>query len=285
MHAAGQGHSGGMPHRTALLLLTGLLAAAELPTAGIAYYGAEATAAGGAAMQQHCLLDLHLPKSGTGWPTLVWLHGGGLTGGGRGGPGALAGKGIAVVAVGYRLSPAATCPAYIEDAAAATAWALDRIGEYGGDPKRVFLGGHSAGAYLAAMVGMDPVWLARHGRKPLDLAGLVAVSGQMTTHFTVRAERKQPPAIPVIDAFAPIAHASAALPPMLLITGEERIEWPTRVAENRWFAAVLREAGHDRVTLHELGGFDHGSCVEGGLPLIRAFVLGPPAAVADPPGR
>jgi acetyl esterase/lipase len=266
------------------LLASGLLAA-ELPTAGIAYYGADATAAGGEVMQQHCLLDLNRPRESTGWPTLVWLHGGGLTSGRRDGPGTLVAKGIAVVAVGYRLSPAVSCPAYIEDAAAATAWTLDHIADYGGDPKRVFLGGHSAGAYLAAMVAMDSTWLIRHGRSPLDLAGLVAVSGQMTTHFTVRAERGQSEAVPVVDAFAPIAHVSAALPPMLLITGEERIEWPTRVAENRWFTAVLRHVGHDHVELHELGGFDHGGCVEGGLPLIRRFVSGTRGSVAAQPRR
>lgn len=256
------------------------LAAADLPTAAIPYYGEAADAE----LRERCQLDLARPAGTRGWPTLVWLHGGGLTSGRRGAPGALVAKGIAVVAVDYRLSPAATCPAYIEDAAAATAWVLERIADYGGDPARVYLGGHSAGGYLAALVGMDPAWLARHGRKPQDLAGVIPVSCQVTTHFTVRAERGQAEAVPVIDRFAPIAHATAALPPMLLITGEEALDWPTRVAENRWFASVLRAAGQERVELHELGGYDHGSCVEGGLPLIQRFILAA-AAPARPPRR
>ncbi len=234
----------------------------------IPYYGKKTTAA----QKEKCLLDIHLPAKGKDWPTLVWFHGGGLVAGKRSAPEALLEKGIAVVAVGYRLSPQAKCPAYIEDAAAATAWVLDHIAEHGGDPGKVFIGGHSAGGYLAAMVGMDPTWLGKHGRKPTDLAGVVPVSGQMTTHFQIRDERKEPEAVPGIDRFAPIAHANQPFAPMLLITGEESVEWATRVAENRWFASVLREAGHLDVQLHELSGMNHSTCLTGGMVLIEGFI-------------
>ena len=281
-----------MPSVTALLRLLVLSLPAALALCGeppaaprevkdLAYHAA----AGDAAMQERCRINLSLPATGTGFPTLVWFHGGGLTGGSRGAPEGLATRGIAVAAAGYRLSPTVACPVYIEDAAAATAWVLEHIGEYGGDPAKVFIGGYSAGAYLSTMVVMDPAYLARHGRKPMDLAGLCPVSGQMTTHFTVLGERKLPKEVPVVDAFAPVAHARAELPPILLITGAAGLDIPCRVEENRWFAAVLRQTGHQRVEMHELGGFDHSTCVAGATPLIRGFINGLAQGQAARPRR
>lgn len=85
--------------------------------------------------------------------------------------------------VNYRLSPRATHPAYIDDAAAAVAWVMKHIGEYGGDPTRVYVAGHSAGGYLTLMVGLDKAYLARYGEDADRLAGLFPVSGQTNTHL------------------------------------------------------------------------------------------------------
>ena len=79
-------------------------------------------------------------------------------------------QGVALVAASYRLAPKAQPPAYLEDSAAAVAWVIKNIERYGGDPKKVFVSGHSAGAYLATMIAMDPKWLAEHQLSNQSLA-------------------------------------------------------------------------------------------------------------------
>jgi acetyl esterase/lipase len=245
--------------------------AAELPIKAVPYRGQADQA--DPLVRERCLLDITCPTSRSGWPTLVWLHGGGLTGGWRGAPEQLVEKGVGVVAVGYRLSPSVPCPAYIDDAAAATAWVLDHIADYGGDPRRVFVGGVSAGGYLAAMVGVDPTWLKLYGHATTDLAGLIPISAQVTTHFTIRREHGQSEAVPVIDAFAPAAFVDKPMPPLLLVCGDRNLDMPGRTNENRWFVDMLRDAGNQNVLFYELEGFSHGSIYDGALPLVRSFVL------------
>ena len=78
--------------------------------------------------------------------------------------------------VNYRLSPAVSHPAHIEDAAASFAWVKRHIAEYGGDPNQIFVVGHSAGAYLLALLATDERYLAAHGLSARDIRGLVPVS-------------------------------------------------------------------------------------------------------------
>jgi acetyl esterase/lipase len=73
-----------------------------------------------------CRLDLYYPKGASNFATIIWMHGGGITGGQKELPKALLEKGYAVVGVGYRLSPKVNAPAYIEDAAAALAWVFQQ---------------------------------------------------------------------------------------------------------------------------------------------------------------
>ena len=143
-------------------------------------------------------LDLYCPAGAKNLPCLVWFYGGGLTGGAKSEPytraicRALASEGILVACADYRLSPKAKYPAYIEDAAAAVAWVKQHAAEYGGDANRVFVGGHSAGGYLTAMLGLDPQYLRAVGVNVTDLAGFIPISGQMMTHYTIREERGLP---------------------------------------------------------------------------------------------
>jgi acetyl esterase/lipase len=111
-------------------------------------------------MKDRCRLDIYYPTGTNDFATVVWFHGGALTGGNRSIPEPLKGKGIAVVAASYRLSPRVKSPVYIEDAAAAVAWTFRNIHTYGGSTNRIFLSGHSAGGYLTMMVGLDKHWLA-----------------------------------------------------------------------------------------------------------------------------
>ena len=97
-----------------------------------------------------CRLDLYYPADKEGFSTVIWYHGGGLTGGRRDIPEALKEKGFAVVGVEYRLSPHVKVADCVDDAAASAAWVVKHIAEYGGDPRRIFVAGHSAGGYLTA---------------------------------------------------------------------------------------------------------------------------------------
>jgi acetyl esterase/lipase len=169
---------------------------------------------------------------------------------------AMAGEGWVVAAVNYRLSPKAKFPAYIEDGAASVAWMKKNGKKYGGDPSRVFVAGHSAGGYLAAMVALDERYLAAHGMKTSELAGSIPIAGQMMTHYTVREERGLPKTRIIADEAAPINHVRESAPRMLILYAEN--DMALRGDENRYFAAALAEAGNDRFSIHEIAGQDHG---------------------------
>lgn len=224
------------------------------------------------AMRDRCRLDLHHPDGLTNYATVVWFHGGGLTGGQRSIPEALRNRGIGLVAAGYRLSPETRAPGYLEDAAAAVAWTFQNIARYGGSPRRIYVAGHSAGGYLACMLGLDPRWLAAHGLDANALAGIVPYSGQCITHFTIRAERGIPDTQPVIDAFAPLHHVRSNAPPLLLITGDRNRELRGRYEENAYLWRMMKEVGHPATELLELQGYDHGGMAEPGHPLLLRFI-------------
>ncbi len=223
-------------------------------------------------MKERCRLDVYYPAQSTGFATVVWFHGGGLTGGNRGVPEKLQRNGIAVVGAGYRLSPQVKAPAYIEDAAAAVAWTFRHIGERGGDTNRIFVSGHSAGGYLTAMIGLDKRWLAVHGIDANRIAGLAPLSPQAITHFTIRAERGISDKQPVLDEMAPLYHVRKDAPPTLLVTGDRETELLGRYEENAYLWRMLKLVGHPEVSLTELKGFDHGAMAEPAFPLLLRFM-------------
>ena len=223
-------------------------------------------------MKDRCRLDLYYPADGKPFSTVVWFHGGGITNGFRNVPIPLRNKGVAVLAANYRLNPRVEAPAYIEDAAAAVAWACKNIESFGGSKDRIYLSGHSAGGYLASMVGMDKKWLEPHGVNTDDIGGLIPFSGHTITHFTVRKERGQGRFLPVVDELAPLFHVRKDAPPILLITGGRETELMGRYEENAYFWRMLKETGHPNATLIELEGFDHGGMPEPAFPLLLEFV-------------
>jgi acetyl esterase/lipase len=227
-----------------------------------------------------CKLDLYVPAGGSDLPCFVWFHGGGLTAGDKSGDQtvavcrALADEGILVAAVNYRLSPKAKYPAYVEDGAAAVAWMVENAARHGGSPKKVFVAGHSAGGYLAAQVVMHPRFLSAHHLAAEKIAGVIPVAGQMVTHYTIREERGLPKAQIIVDEAAPMHHARADVPPFLILYAEK--DMALRADENRYFAAALANAGHEKVTLREISGHDHSGVgdriAEPGNP-VRALIL------------
>ena len=218
--------------------------------------------------RERCKLDLYYPTNRKNFPTVVWFHGGGLKGGKKVIPKELKQQGIAIVAVNYRLYPKAKKPAYLEDAAAAVAWTFQNIAAYGGDPESIFVAGHSAGGYLTSMLGLDKRWLAAHKIDANLIAGLIPYSGHCITHMAVREEMGIKRDQPIIDDMAPLFHARKDAPPILLITGDRKLEFPTRYEENSYLYSLLNVVGHKQVQLFELDGFTHGSMREPGHYLL-----------------
>jgi acetyl esterase/lipase len=237
-----------------------------------------------------CKLDLYLPASGDNFPVLVWFHGGGLTGGAKDGVKTIAQRfardGIAVAAVNYRLSPRATYPAYLDDAAAAVAWVKAHSAEHHLDPARVFVGGHSAGAYLTYMVGLDDRWLKPYHLDPSAIAGLIPVSGQILTHYTIREERGiKDHNLVFADEDAPINHVHQNTPPCLILYADK--DMVGRREGNAFLAVSLRAAGnkhvHDQLIEDRTHGSIAGNMVNSDDPAAQAiihFVADPNSAAA-----
>nr|WP_315220521.1 alpha/beta hydrolase [uncultured Flavobacterium sp.] len=218
-------------------------------------------------INERCVLDLYYPKNSKGFATIVWFHGGGLTGGNKEIPEALKDKGFAIIGVNYRLSPKVKAEKCIEDAAAAVAWAFNHIAEYGGDTSLLFVSGHSAGGYLTTMIGLDKKWLQKETIDANKIAGLIPFSGQCITHFEIRRENGIPETQPTIDTFAPLFYVRADAPPLLLITGDRELEMLGRYEENAYLARMMKIAGHKKTKLFELDGYGHGM-TEPGFPLL-----------------
>lgn len=209
-------------------------------------------------IQERCLLDIYYPVDKKGCATIIWFHGGGLTGGNKELPAALMNEGLCIVSVNYRLAPAVKAPAYIHDAAAAVAWVFKHIGNYGGDVSRIFLSGHSAGGYLALMTGLDKQYLAAHDIDADSIAGLIPLSGQTITHFSIRQEYGMKDTHPLVDQYAPLYHVRPDAPPLLLITGDREQEMLGRYEENAYLARMMKVVGHRHTRLLELQGYGHG---------------------------
>ena len=236
-----------------------LTSASEMITELNLPYRSDAELASDPYMEERCVLDISYPKGEEGFATIIWFHGGGLTEGNKYIPGEIAHSGYAVVAPNYRLSPRVSGRDCIVDAAAAVAWVFDNIESYGGDPDKIFISGHSAGGYLASMVGLDKSYLAAHGIDANRIAGLIPFSGHTITHFTIRRERDGLPAYQaVVDELAPLYHVRADAPPLLLITGDRELELWGRYEENAYMMRMMRVAGHEDTRIMELDGYGHG---------------------------
>jgi acetyl esterase/lipase len=164
-------------------------------------------------------LDLYLPRDKKSFPVLVFVHGGSWRSGDRSQYHALgqrfAQAGIGVAIPSYRLMPQNPHPAQIEDLAAAFDWIARNISERGGDSSRIYLGGHSAGAHLAALLALDEKYLKKFDLPRTSIRGVIAMSGVYNVDkldtFLVAASDKSNR----IDA-SPIAHAHSGSPPFLI---------------------------------------------------------------------
>lgn len=172
-------------------------------------------------------LDVYRPLDARGQaPVVVFFYGGNWDSGERGNYAfvgrALASRGIVTVVADYRLYPEVTYPDFLTDSAMAVAWIAKRAASYGGDPKRLFVMGHSAGAYNAAMLALDSRWLGAQGMAPSDLRGWIGLAGPYD-FLPIRNDEVKPvfhyPATPAESQ--PINHVGGNAPPALLIAARD----------------------------------------------------------------
>jgi acetyl esterase/lipase len=208
-------------------------------------------------ISSRCKLDVYYPVQISDCPVVVWFHGGGLTSGNKEIPEGLQKKGIVIVSVNYRLTPAVGVKQCVEDAAQAVDWVMENIQKYHGAPSKIFVSGHSAGAYLALMVGLDKSYLRTLNSDPDSLAGIIALSGQTITHFAERKALGYSDLHPLVDQMAPLFHVRKMVPPLVLITGDRNLEMLGRYEENAYLWRMMLLNGNPDCKLFELQGYGH----------------------------
>lgn len=266
-------------------ILVPMLAGCQSLGFGLANLGVSAPAASAVyEPQQNLALDVYRPaaSAANAVPVVVFFYGGTWRRGNRAQYGfvgqRLAQQGVLAIVADYRTVPRTRFPGFVEDAAAAVAWARRHAADHGGDPQRLFIAGHSAGAQIAALIGTDARYLAPHGMQPRDLAGVIGMSGPYDFEiagyediFGPEAQWPRAQAVNFVDGDEP---------PFLLIHGTADTIVEARdsleLADKLRGAAVdatlvwLPQAGH----LAPLVGFRAPGRQPALLPAIRTFVNG-----------
>lgn len=239
-------------------------------------------------------LDVYAPHAAAGAPIVVFFYGGSWEGGRRRwyryvGE-TLASHGLIAIIPDYRKYPDVRFPEFMDDAARAVRWSAEHAAEFGGDPARVFVMGHSAGGHIAALLACDKRYLAKVGMGPRDLAGMIGLAGAYAF-------------LPYVDDEAeifgddskgrydsqPINFVDGDEPPMLLLQGLDDDE----VAPNNAEAMTERAQAMDGTALLKLyPAVDHGELLlalarsrAGTAPVLQdvlAFIARPPAPPQPP---
>jgi acetyl esterase/lipase len=193
-------------------------------------------------------LDVYVPRPPMkNAPVVVFFYGGSWNSGSRIDYAfvgeALASRGIVAVLADYRLYPQVRYPLFLEDGARAVAWTHEHIRQYSGNPQRLYLMGHSSGAYNVAMLALDPGLLGAVGLSPHNLSGWIGLAGPYD-FLPVKNPQVRPvffwPDSP--PRSQPINHVSRGAPPALLIAAsEDELVNPAR--NTGGLARKLREAG------------------------------------------
>jgi acetyl esterase/lipase len=220
-------------------------------------------------------LDVYVPKGKKDFAVLLFAHGGGWKNGkkeefeflGR----TLAGHGIGVVTVNYRLYPKVKFPSNVEDVARAFAWTRGNIKKYGGRADRLFVGGHSAGGHLVSLLATDESYLKAHKLGLGDVGGVVSISGL----YDIRRGR-----FPLFEdseegakKASPLRQVKGKHPPFLLVYADK--DFPGFGEMSEEFAKGLRGAKCE-VTCQVVKDRTHGSVAakiaEDGDPVRQAIV-------------
>ncbi|MGV7244258.1 alpha/beta hydrolase [Caballeronia sp. M23-90] len=233
-------------------------------------------------------LDVYVPSQpaalGEKRPVVVFFYGGSWQNGSRSNylfvAQALTSRGYVAVLPDYRKYPETAFPGFVDDAAAAVRWARDHAQEFGGDPHRLFVMGHSAGAHLAALIATDPRYLASQSMSKADLRGVIGLAGPYD--FLPIQDRT------LLDVFPastrpesqPVNYVTGHEPPMFLAAGTD--DTTVDPGNTDRLAAVLRKHG-DSVEVKHYDGFSHVRIVAAlALPLRgRSTVLADVSAFID----
>jgi len=270
--------SGRLTRRLGLAAIASALAAACAPLSLFAALTPKDPAARSArnvayGPQPRQRLDVYGPHRGKGQaaaPIAVFFYGGSWDSGRRQDYNwvgqALASRGFVTVVPDYGLYPQVRYPGFLEDGARAVRWAQDHAAEFGGDPDRIVLVGHSAGAYNAAMLALDPRYLTAAGVDPTHVKALAGLSGPydflpLTDPIAERTFGEAQD----LPATQPTRFVTAASPPAFLATGDaDTMVYPRNTVK---LAARLRSAGVEVEERH-YPGIDHVRMV---LALSRPF--------------
>jgi len=217
-------------------------------------------------------LDVYRPAA-RGAPVIVFIYGGSWQNGDKATysfvGNALARRGYLTVIPDYRVFPQVRFPGFLQDAARAVRWARDNAARFGGDPNNIYLAGHSAGAYNAAMLAYDPRWLGAVGLSQRQIAGFIGLAGPydflplkdktLATIFGGANRRET----------QPIAYVSRHDPPSLLLAGT--FDTTVEASNSTRLAAALEAAGN-RVTLRRYPAVGHVTILGGFGTPIAPFV-------------
>jgi acetyl esterase/lipase len=231
-------------------------------------------------------LDVYQPEGARDCPVFIYVYGGSWHSGNKAlyAPMAqrLMPEGIVVVLPDYTTYPAARFPQPVQEIAAAIAWTLDNIQNFGGDPRRVIVGAQSAGAQVAGVALLDPRWLAAHGHSAAEVRGFLGISGVYDVPAQVAYAQRHGRWGRYVEsvmggranltAASPISFVTAAAPPMLLIHGDADTTVPIQTSLD--FHARLQAAGvPSEFVCYPRGG--HSAI------LFDALTENPPRLVAD----
>jgi acetyl esterase/lipase len=239
--------------RLGAVLLTATLAAcsgfsffvANAPTAlGTSFKRTGDLAYGADARQR---LDVYAPKGASASaknPIVVFFYGGSWTMGKRSEyafvGAALATRGFVTVIPDYRLYPQVRFPEFMDDAARAVAWVQQHVEELGGDPERIVLMGHSAGAHMAAMLAFNDAYLVKAGGRPDSIVGLVGLSGPYALDPNTDTLRTIFSSPYTLADWQPVRFVSTRSPPTLLLHGlDDKLVAPSHTQKLRDALAAM----------------------------------------------
>ncbi|GEM_PF-214474 len=190
-------------------------------------------------------LDIYIPRGAERAPVFFFIHGGAWKSGDRSQYPAVANRfakeGIITVVPSYRLAPKHPHPAQIEDVAAAFAWVARHIAEFHGDPRQIYVGGHSAGGHLAALLTLNESYLKKHGLARSDIRGAIALSGVYNLAWGDTASSVFGSQLATRREASPFFYVSTPAPPFLV----SYCQWDylTLPAQARQFYGALRKSG------------------------------------------
>lgn len=181
------------------------------------------------------ILDIYTPKGGEKpFPVLVFFHGGKWISNSKDtfsfiGESYLE-NGIMFVPVNYRIAPEHPYPAAVHDCESAVKWICENIGRYNGDPERIILSGHSAGAHLCSLITVKDGWIEKEGLPPDIIKGCIVISGPTDLRqIRYREIKSFIPKKSLLSEASPVSYIKEGLPPFVVVYGTGDLMVPENI--------------------------------------------------------